>query len=232
MRQQNRRIAGRWKICMQAKAQLEGSEGWRDCIIADINFKGMQIFLQEKLPADSYIRLKIMLSQDFVLAVEVWVAWSKTQEGRHSYGLVFSKIQDSDKERIYQFIQRNFPKQIYNRLRSDIIIKKGGEDMDDRRLFERFSVQFPLKILDLNSGREGKGHVYDISAKGLSFLADEDLISNTPLEMWLEVPDKGEPFYTRGEVTWSEKVQPNKYRIGVDLERANLMGLSRVLRII
>jgi hypothetical protein len=48
--------------------------------------------------------------------------------------------------------------------------------------------------------------------------------------MWLKVPDKGEPLYLRGEVVWSRLEEADKYHCGVNLEKADLMGISRVLR--
>jgi hypothetical protein len=84
----------------------------------------------------------------------------------------------------------------------------------------------------VSENREGTGQTADISAKGIGLVADVELAPNTPLEMWLEIPDKGEPLYTRGEVVWSKMMEPNKFRIGVNLEKADLMGLSRVLRVV
>lgn len=115
------------------------------------------------------------------------------------------------------------------------IEEKGGEIMEkarfeDRRIFARFSTNFPLRFLDLRSGKEGEASTQDISAKGIGFVTKEQLQPDIPLEMWLQVPDKGEPLYTRGDVVWSEMVEPDKYRVGVNLEKANLMGMSRVLR--
>jgi hypothetical protein len=100
----------------------------------------------------------------------------------------------------------------------------------DRRVFARFPIQLPLRFIDLVSNKEGQAKAQDISAKGIGFLADEELKPLTPVEMWLEVPDKGAPLYTRGEVVWSQMVAPNQYKTGVNLERADLMGISRVLR--
>ncbi|MFA5063703.1 MAG: PilZ domain-containing protein [Candidatus Omnitrophota bacterium] len=102
--------------------------------------------------------------------------------------------------------------------------------MDDRRIFERFQARFPLRFIDPRASVEGSGETRDISAKGIGFMAKEELRLRTPLEIWLDVPDKGEPFYTRGEVAWSRMVNPSEYNIGVSLERADFMGMSRVLR--
>jgi hypothetical protein len=103
-------------------------------------------------------------------------------------------------------------------------------ESDDKRVFARFPIQLSMKFLDLLSNKEGQAQGLDISAKGIGFLANEELKPLTPVEMWLRVPDKGDPLYTRGEVVWSEMISPNQYRTGINLERADLMGISRVLR--
>lgn len=96
--------------------------------------------------------------------------------------------------------------------------------MDDRRVFERIDVNLPLRFLDIVNGYEGSAQTFDISANGIGFTAAEGLSSNTRLELWLNIPDQHEPIYTRGEVVWSAGS-----RIGVQLEKAELMGLARVL---
>ncbi len=103
--------------------------------------------------------------------------------------------------------------------------------MDDRRVFARFGVEFPLRFIDLRENTEGIAQVQDVSAKGVGFLVRQNLRTHTPLEMWLEIPDKKDALYARGEVVWSKEVEPNQYHVGVNLERADLMGLSRVLRV-
>jgi hypothetical protein len=105
------------------------------------------------------------------------------------------------------------------------------EKLEDSRIFARFPADFSLRFLDLVSNSEGRAQVRDISAKGIGLVANAKLAIRAPLEMWLEVPDKGEPFYSRGEVVWSKPMSANEYWVGVNLERADLMGLSRVLRV-
>ena len=105
-----------------------------------------------------------------------------------------------------------------------------SKGMDDRRIFERIPTKFPLRFLDLNSNKEQEAEVEDISAKGVGFVASERLEPLSTLEMWLRIPDRGEPLYTRGEVAWSKMIEPFKYRIGVNLEKADLMGFSRIMR--
>ncbi len=103
-------------------------------------------------------------------------------------------------------------------------------ESEDKRIFARFPVNLAMRFLDLFTNQEVQAEALDISAKGIGFITATELKPLTPLELWLKVPDKGDPFYTRGEVVWSEMIRPNQYRTGVNLERADLMGISRVLR--
>ncbi len=102
--------------------------------------------------------------------------------------------------------------------------------MEDRRVFERINTKLPVRFLDPSSGREGIADTIDICANGLGMVTKESLSTMTPLEMWLGIPDQHEPLYTRGEVIWSEPSPgTGEYRVGVRLEKAELMGLARVL---
>lgn len=104
------------------------------------------------------------------------------------------------------------------------------EESEDKRIFARFPVKLSMRFLDLLANQEVQAEAIDISAKGIGFVASTELKSFTPVELWIKVPDKGDPLYTRGEVVWSEMIGPKKYKTGVNLERADLMGISRVLR--
>ncbi len=228
---QERRKLPRWRINQQAKIKLEGAVSEASCQIKDINFKGLQIALNIKLTLDTYIRFHLDLPKGFFFDLEAWVAWHKQAEERNVYGLYFTKLKDADKEKIYKFVYSSVPREISKSWWSDPIQKEGGENMDDRRIFQRFDVRLPVKLLDLNSGVEIAAQTNDISAKGMGLTLNQRLAVDTPVEAWLQIPDKGEPLYTRGVATWSRQEGANGYRVGVELERADLMGLSRILRV-
>jgi hypothetical protein len=103
---------------------------------------------------------------------------------------------------------------------------------EDLRVFERFPVKLALRFLDLGSNREGQAQSLDICAKGIGISTNELLSPNSTVEMWLKIPDRGDPLYTRGEVVWSQMTGHNQFRSGVNLEKADLMGISRILRVI
>ena len=102
--------------------------------------------------------------------------------------------------------------------------------MEDRRVFARINIKLPVRFLDPSTGKEGMADTTDISANGLGLIVNQTVPATTPLEMWLGIPDQHEPLYTRGEVVWiNPSDEVNKYRVGVQLERAELMGLARAL---
>jgi hypothetical protein len=225
-----RRSALRWRVNQQAKIKLEGAQAYAGCQIKDINFKGLQIVLGLRLPKDTVLKFSLFLAEGFTLNIEAWAVWHKTVMDTNIYGLYFSKIPDIDKEKIYKFMRSNFPEQIDKQWWEGLREEKGGETMEDRRIFARLPVRFPLRYFEHKSGQEGQAHTQDISAKGIGLVGNKELAPQTSLEIWVEVPDKGEPLYTRGEVVWSKELEPNLYQAGVNLEKADLMGLSRVLR--
>ena len=229
---QDRRRCIRWQIDRQAQVKLEATQSPVACTVHDINFKGARVSLKETLPLDKTLKINIDLSREFSsFELEAWVAWHKTIDGYNLYGLYFTKVKDLDKEKIYQFMREYFPEKINQQWWKDLNAEKGDEEMQDRRIFARFPTEFPLRFLDLNRGRDGQAQTQDISAKGIGCREREELSPHTPLEMWLEIPDKGEPLYIRGEVAWSKPRGRDEYRVGVNLERADLMGMSRVLRV-
>ncbi|MDD5432463.1 MAG: PilZ domain-containing protein [Candidatus Omnitrophica bacterium] len=107
-----------------------------------------------------------------------------------------------------------------------------GKSEKDNRIFERFAANFPLKYLDLDYNKEGSAKTLDISANGLGITTDECLPKHSNLELWLQIPDMGQPLYARAKVIWSDKSGTNACRAGIKLEKADFLGLARVLRII
>ena len=219
----------RWVLHKNAKfRQGKIDSPYVDCIITDLSFKGAKISTLARIPRDAFTRLSIILSEDVILNVEAWVVWQKRVDRVNFYGMYFSKIQDSDKEKIYRFICSSYPKQLSEKLRG-LPPEEEGKDMEDRRIFQRFPTKRRLRFLDLVNGWEGQGITIDLSAKGVGLRTDRELKERSALEIWLGVSDKEEPIYERGEVVWSKKIGPGSFSSGINLEKANLMGLARLL---
>lgn len=227
----NRRRFARWQIDRQVKVKLEGAEIFTDCTVKDISFKGLMVSLAMKLHLDTFLKLTLALAEELIMELEVWVAWHKNVDGHNLYGFYFSRITDSDKEKIYQFVRKFYPQQLAKQWWIGTEPKTiGGTAMEDHRIFQRFNVKYPLRFLEAVSGQEGIAYTKDISARGIGFVTPQPLTAAMALEMWLKVPDKGEPFYTRGEVAWSKPINESEYQVGVKLERPDLMEMARLLR--
>jgi len=238
----------RWQINQQAKLKIEQAVEEVFCQVKDINYKGLKVVLGAKLPQGIAFRLNLKLSGDCTFDAEVWVAWVKAVNGVNHYGLYFSKLKDADKEKIYRFIHAHLPDELANNWWSDgsktikkyevnqnnernnIGVDQESTRVDDNRIFERFPVNLSARYLNLDTGKEGLANTQDVSAKGLGLINSEEISLHTALEIWLEMKDKGEPLYTRGEVVWAKKVDARNYKLGVELEKADLMGISRVFK--
>jgi len=213
----------------QARITLEGAQAYVNAQVEDISFTGMQLRIAMKLPEDIFLKLNISFSEACTFEVEAWVAWHKAAEGLHNYGLYFSKISDDAKERIYRFLYHHNPQVMKSKWFDEVRGEEGGEEVDDRRVFQRFAVGLPARFIDVNKGTEGVARTQDVSAKGVGVITNVELKPHTTLEIWLDLP-KGDPIYTRGEVVWAKQEEDKRYRAGINLEKADLMGLSRILR--
>ncbi|MFA5199673.1 MAG: PilZ domain-containing protein [Candidatus Omnitrophota bacterium] len=202
------------------------------CQILDINHAGAQILLNAKLPSDSALKMKLQIGEDSEIDAEVWVTWHKAINGSNHYGLYFSEIKDIDKEKINKLISDIHSHNYAGYQPSDnneTQEAKGGEAMDDYRIFERFKREFSARYIGLD-GKECTAQTIDVSAKGLGLSTNQRLDSQTPLEIWLDVPGSTDPLYTRGQVVWSRTSGTKGWHSGIELERADLMGISRLLR--
>jgi len=232
MEMKDLRQYNRWQIAHEARLFVEGSQEHYCCRVRDVSLKGVQVMLKEDLPKDSTIKLALTLSRDCVIRPDAWVAWHKVKEDINTYGLYFTRVCDADKEKIYRFLREHYPEEVNRNWFRDAAPThvQGGEIMDDRRVFARFPVNLPLKYLDSMRNQEGNAAIMDMSAKGVGVVANVPLQPNTSLELWVSIPSKKEPFYSRGEVVWTKLIAPNEYQTGINLEKADFMNTGAILR--
>lgn len=228
-----RRLARRWNTNYQAQVAFGTGKEFVPCQVKDINFKGAQLAVAENLEKDIFKKMTLMLSEDISLEIEFWLAWAKKSGQQHIYGLYFTKITDSDKEKIYKFVYQNYRQEIGKEWWKGLVRKGGNMEKNsaqDRRIFERMPVSLGMRYLAPEQAGECKGTTCDISAKGIGFTGSQNLGLNTDLEVWLDPQDAKGVLYTRGKVAWSRPQGIGQFRVGLNLEKADLMGLSRVLR--
>lgn len=101
---------------------------------------------------------------------------------------------------------------------------------EDRRVFQRFPTNLSVRVLDSQSNKWALVETKDISAKGIGISTEKEIAPFTALEMWLPIAQTGECYYTKGMVVWSKMLEPEKYRAGINLKKADFMGMSQILR--
>lgn len=102
----------------------------------------------------------------------------------------------------------------------------------ERRAFPRFPVKISLRYFNLDLPGEAHTQTQNISAKGLCLTTKEALTVETPLDIWLQMPDNGEQIYIKGKVVWSNMIEPDNYRVGVSLENIELNPILLALKAI
>ena len=108
-----RRQLPRWEVSKEAKVWLPKMLGFSHCIIEDMHLKGMCISLHRPLPQQEPLRMSFAIEDDSrPIKIEALMPWKKEEQGRYVYGLSFNKIDDQDKDRIYQYINVNCYEQI------------------------------------------------------------------------------------------------------------------------
>jgi hypothetical protein len=97
----------------------------------------------------------------------------------------------------------------------------------DRRTFARFKAEIVLRCLE--NDNESGGITIDISAQGLGVLASEGFRPDVQVEVRLRFPSTKEEFVTTGTIVWCRQVDKQKFRVGVYLEKPELMMISQLL---
>jgi hypothetical protein len=108
---QERREIPRWQVKERARYALSSSLKWEDCILQDINLKGMSLSLTQNTMFRNPLDISLAVEDGFTLRVEGKACWEKLEGGLRTYGVAFTRIFDDDKERLYQFIQKHCERQ-------------------------------------------------------------------------------------------------------------------------
>lgn len=101
---------------------------------------------------------------------------------------------------------------------------------DERRMFERFEVSFPMEFKQPGGQEISLAKCCDISAGGIGLFSQKRIVPNTLLEISLGIPDGRPPLRCLAYVIWSRQVKEDKWRLSLEFRKVDFMGISRVLR--
>lgn len=238
---QEKRKIKRWRLFHDAHFRREGAGRYLNCMLCDISFWGAKISCQETLREGDTIEMCMNIPD----SLHPLISKAKVIYGRpmhrlyYEYGLSFIDMKQKAREKIYDYIYKNYPKEFSKSIiKNGRIGMKGGEEkmfteapQEDRRIFARLPVDLYARYFDSEDNKEGYFCVKDISAKGMGVTTKEKFKPKTRLEMWVSVPGHSMPIYTRGEVIWEKPDYSGKgFRAGITLEKADFMNFPAVIK--
>jgi hypothetical protein len=107
-----RRQLPRWQVKREAKVWLPEVQEFSQCIIEDLNLKGMCVSFNKRLPQDRSVNMSLSFEGKYeFIKLEVNLPWIKEVHGRYVYGMSFNTIMDSDKDKVYKYITSHCSKQ-------------------------------------------------------------------------------------------------------------------------
>jgi c-di-GMP-binding flagellar brake protein YcgR len=103
-----RRIKPRWQINQGAELTVENGIRAIPCVVEDISQGGMCLSLKRNLFDEVFSNFKLALAEDFELNIGAQVVWRQKNDEGNIYGLVFNRIDQSAKDRLDQYMNKNF----------------------------------------------------------------------------------------------------------------------------
>ena len=100
-----------------------------------------------------------------------------------------------------------------------------SDDFADRRKYIRFDletkVNFKVKKEDNVYSEEASAETRNLSAEGLCFVSDKNVLPGSILKMTITIPSQSQPVHLEGKVMWSEYLKGSEgeelFEIGVKL---------------
>jgi hypothetical protein len=115
---QERRMLPRWKVSTPAKVKYRGSDAYIACEVKDLNMKGCALALEEKIP-EGTVGLGLYFNDRYFFDIEIEVAWHKEADNKQFYGVRFTRVRDSDKEKMFLMMRENFPNQLWGNIKEE-----------------------------------------------------------------------------------------------------------------
>jgi hypothetical protein len=98
--------------------------------------------------------------------------------------------------------------------------------MKDRRYFNRFKVDYPVKF---KKGKKvSSGICKNIGAAGMGLEINTWIKPESSLEVWILLPNGKAPIHTEGKLIWINELSSQKWRAGLGFKRKKLMEFWRI----
>jgi len=102
--------------------------------------------------------------------------------------------------------------------------------IEDRRVFERFSARYPAKFKYARADFGANLLLRDVSAGGARIVSKEKISMNDKIDLEVELPDGRSPLNLSGKVTWTKPGAPGEWDAGIQFDKMRLMQLQRIYK--
>ena len=100
--------------------------------------------------------------------------------------------------------------------------------IDDRRVFDRFSARFPVKFKGSREDFGSSVFLRDMSAEGAKIALRGHVYVNDEVDLLVELPDGHAPMQISGKVVWARATSPQTWDAGVKLDKVDFMETQRI----
>ncbi|MBM3244139.1 MAG: PilZ domain-containing protein [Candidatus Omnitrophica bacterium] len=104
---QERRMYPRVAVNKEASFYIENRLSPIPCRVEDISLGGLKVSMHKSLLPEVFSNISLSIPDVFDFNAGTQVAWQDEYEGRCTYGLIFNRLGDDDKDRISGYIQDN-----------------------------------------------------------------------------------------------------------------------------
>lgn len=101
----------------------------------------------------------------------------------------------------------------------------------DRRMFDRFVAQFPVKFKDSTKNFGTEAVLRDISADGARIFTKNRILPEEKINLLVELPDGHDPVALEARVVWTVPTGINQWDAGLKLDNLRLMNLHRLYKL-
>ena len=102
--------------------------------------------------------------------------------------------------------------------------------VDDRRIYDRFTARFPVKFKDAREDFGSNVFLRDISAEGAKIVSKASIFLNDKVDLLVELPDGHDPLALSGRVVWMRGVNPSTWDAGVKFNKIDFMATQRIFK--
>ena len=102
--------------------------------------------------------------------------------------------------------------------------------VDDRRVFDRFTARFPVKFKDSNDDFGSNVFLRDVCAQGAKIVSKERVYVNDKVELLVELPDGHAPMALNGSVVWARGINPITWDAGIKFDKVDLKSTRRIYK--